>query len=108
MMKTENYNGHNKTKIGIFGLGTVGSGVVRYLQDFYNPEKTGLEIEVEKICVKNPNKKRDIEIDPKLLTSNPDDILENPNIDTIVELIGGIEPAGVYILRALERGKNVV
>ena len=107
-MKTENYNGHNKTKIGIFGLGTVGSGVVRYLQDFYNPEKTGLEIEVEKICVKNPNKKRDIEIDPKLLTSNPDDILENPNIDTIVELIGGIEPAGVYILRALERGKNVV
>lgn len=108
MIKMESDNGYNKTKIGIFGLGTVGSGVVRYLQDFYNPEKTGLEIEVEKICVKNLDKKRDIEVDPKILTSNPDDIIENPDIDTVVELIGGIEPAGVYILKALEKGKNVV
>ena len=108
MIKMENDNGHNKTKIGILGLGTVGSGVVRYLQDFYSPEKTGLNIEIEKICVKDTCKKRSIEVDPRILTSNPDDILENSDIDTVVELIGGIEPVGRYILRALENGKNVV
>jgi homoserine dehydrogenase len=97
-----------KIRIGMFGLGTVGQGVMRYLAEKYTPRKTGYEIEVGKICVAHPDKKRKVQVDPALLTTNPDDILKDPSIDVVVELIGGIEPAGPYIMRALQEGKHVV
>jgi len=91
-----------KIKIGLIGLGTVGSGVFKTLRNFDN-------IEVIKIAVKNINKPRNIEgLDISTLTDNPYEIVENPDIDIVVELIGGIEPAFDLIKKAIENGKHIV
>ncbi len=99
---------YQKANIGMFGLGTVGTGVVEYLKKFYDPEKTGIELNLSKICVRDLTKPRGIKLDKSLLTTNPDDILNDPSIDVVVEVIGGIEPAGAYIQRALKSNKHVV
>ncbi len=89
-------------RIGLIGLGTVGSGVFKTLKNFDN-------VEVVKIAVKNINKPRNIEgLDNTMLTDNPYEIVENPNIDIVVELIGGIDPAYDLIKKAIENGKHIV
>ncbi|MFY9393698.1 MAG: homoserine dehydrogenase, partial [Halanaerobiales bacterium] len=97
-------------KIGLLGLGTVGSGVYSILEKHKEnlKSKVGTELRIEKILVKDIDKKRDIDFDKALLTNNVEDILENPEIDLIVELIGGEEPAYQYIVQALKNGKAVV
>jgi homoserine dehydrogenase len=97
-------------KIGILGIGTVGSGVVKIFDKNIENinKKVGAELKIEKILVNNIEKKREIEVDKNLLTENADDILDNPEIDIVVELIGGDEPAHEYIMRAIENGKNIV
>lgn len=90
-----------KIKIGIIGLGTVGSGVYKSLRDFS-------EIEIVKIAVKNINKPRSVDVPKELLTDNPFEIVNNPEINVIVELIGGVEPAWSYIETALKNGKHIV
>ena len=93
---------NKRIKIGIIGLGTVGSGVFKTLRNFGN-------IEIVKIAVKNLAKPRNIEgLDNSLLTNNPYEIVENPDIDIVVELIGGVEPAYDLIKRAIENGKHIV
>lgn len=92
----------NKTKIGIMGLGTVGSGVYKTLKNFS-------DIEVVKIFVKHPDKPRNIEgLDYSLLTTDSDEIVNNPEIDIVVELMGGVSPAFELIEAALKNGKQVV
>ena len=89
-------------KIGLIGLGTVGSGVFKTLKNFDN-------VEIVKIAVKNINKPRNIEgLDNSILTDNPYEIVDNPDIDIVVELIGGIEPAYDLIKKAIENGKHIV
>lgn len=97
-------------KLGILGLGTVGSGVVKILEkNAANIEnKVGTELKIAKILVNNLDKKRDVKVDKKLLTNKAEDVIENPDIDIIVELIGGEQPAYDYILRAIENGKSIV
>ncbi len=97
-------------KIGLLGLGTVGLGVCEILLDKKSviEEQTKKAIEISKILVSDLEKDRDSTVDSKILTDNPSDILEDPDIDIVVELIGGIEPAHTYITRALENGKHVV
>ncbi|MFP4661982.1 MAG: homoserine dehydrogenase [Halanaerobiales bacterium] len=97
-------------KIGLLGLGTVGSGVYSILDKHAEnlKRKVGTDLIIEKILVNTLNKKRDIDLSPDLLTDKPEDILENPDIDMIVELIGGEEPAHEYIIRAINNGKAVV
>ena len=94
---------HNtKVKIGLIGLGTVGTGVVKVLKNFDN-------IEIAKIAVKNLNKKRDIEnLDQSILTDNPFEIVNNPEVDIVVEVIGGIEPAYDLLKTAILNGKHIV
>ena len=94
---------HNtKVKIGLIGLGTVGTGVVKVLKNFDN-------IEIAKIAVKNLNKKRDIEnLDESLLTDNPYEIVNNPEVDIVVEVIGGVEPAYDLLKTAILNGKHIV
>ena len=92
----------SKTKIGILGLGTVGSGVFKTLKNFS-------DIEVVKISVKNINKPRNIDgLDKSLLTANSEEIINNSEIDVIVELMGGVNPAYELIKKALENGKHIV
>ncbi|HJV44294.1 MAG TPA: homoserine dehydrogenase [Bacillota bacterium] len=100
----------NVVKVGLMGLGTVGTGVVRILEahrsDLYR--QTGIEIQVGKILVQNPNKARSVNIQKEWMTTEPHDLLQNPEIDIVIEVIGGIHPAKEYILEALEQGKHVV
>ncbi len=97
-------------KIGLMGLGTVGSGVYKIMKkNNQNIEmKVGTEVKIEKILVNNKEKERGMKIDKNLITDNPDEILNNEEIDLIVELIGGENPAYKYITDALSKGKSVV
>lgn len=92
----------NKIKIGLIGLGTVGSGVYKTLQDFK-------QIEITKIAVRNKNKKRNIEgLDENIITDNPYDVVNDPEIQIVAELIGGVEPAFDLIKTAIKNGKHIV
>jgi len=93
--------------IGLFGLGTVGKGVAELLLKRKNKIEN-YEFVLKSIVVKNLNKKRNILIPSHLLTSNPEKILKDEKIDTIIEVIGGITPAKDIIMEALKRKKNVV
>ena len=90
-----------KIKIGLIGLGTVGSGVFKSLAEFDN-------VEILKIAVRNIYKPRTVEVPMEMLTDNPYDIVNNPEIDVVVELMGGVDPAWDYIKTALENGKHIV
>ncbi|HNW25572.1 MAG TPA: homoserine dehydrogenase [Candidatus Gastranaerophilaceae bacterium] len=91
-----------KIKIGMIGLGTVGSGVFKTLSDFEN-------IEVVKIAVKNLKKQRNLpKLNEAILTDNPYEVVKHPDIDIIVEVVGGIEPAFDLIKTAILNGKHVV
>ncbi len=96
--------------IGILGLGNVGQGVIEILNENNNyiSEKCQCNINIKKILVSDLNKKRDIKIGQEFLTTNADEIINNPDIDIVLELIGGIEPAKTYILEALKNGKHVI
>ena len=90
-----------KIKIGLIGLGTVGSGVYKTLQD-------SDFVEIIKIAVKNINKPRNIEgLDTSILTDNAYDVV-NSDADIVVELIGGVEPAFDLIKTAIKNGKHIV
>ena len=98
-----------KIKIGLLGLGTVGTGVYKLLRKRADiMEKTiGAELEIKKILVHNMNKKRE-GIDPALLTDDWHEIIGDDEIQIVVEVMGGMEPAKTIILEALKAGKNVV
>ncbi len=97
-------------KIGLLGFGNVGTGTYKTLSmnRKHIEANTGLSIEISKILVNDINRKRDIQVSSDQFTQNIDDILLDPSIDIIVELLGGIEPASTYMLRALKNGKHVV
>ncbi|MGB9886373.1 MAG: homoserine dehydrogenase [Moorellales bacterium] len=96
--------------MGLLGLGTVGSGVVKLLRENAAAiaTKIGCPLVLERILVRDKSKPRAVEVAPELLTENPADILDDPDIDVVVEVMGGLEPAREFILRALEGGKSVV
>lgn len=97
-------------KVGLLGLGTVGLGVYEILLNKKSmiEEETKKTVEITKILVSDLNKDRGSTVESKLLTDNPLDIIEDPDIDIVVELIGGIDLAHKYITKALENGKHVV
>jgi len=97
-------------KVGLFGLGTVGTGVVRIVEGHQEDlqSQVGSPIAISKILVKDRSKARSIHVDPSKLTEDPWEIVRDPEIDVIVEVMGGIENTKEYILEALERGKHIV
>ncbi len=99
-----------RINVGLIGFGNVGNALVKILKDKQSllKEKTGTKIVLKKICDKNISSKRAISIDKDKLTSNPNDILNDPQIDIVLELIGGIHPAKEYIMEALNKGKYVI
>lgn len=88
-------------KIGLFGFGCVGQGLWKVLH-----ETRGVKAEIGKICIKNPDKPRPLPA--HFFTTNPDDILNDPDIDIVVELIDDAAAAFRLVSAALERGKSVV
>jgi len=99
-----------EVQIAFLGLGNVGSGVYKILQKRSKEfeEKEGLKINIKKILVRDINKKRLVDADKSILTDNPDDILDDPDISIVAEFMGGENPALNYLLRALNSGKSVV
>jgi len=97
-------------RVGLLGLGTVGTGVVRIVEGHQSDlqSQVGSEVIIEKVLVKNVDKSRSISVPHHKMTENVWDIIRDPDIDIIVEVMGGIETTKEYLLEALERGKHVV
>lgn len=96
-------------KVALLGLGTIGSGVYKLIerQQEEMSSKAGASIEIAAILVHNLGKERE-GVDRTLLTDCWEDIINNEEIQIVIELMGGIEPARTMILEALKAGKNVV
>lgn len=100
----------NKVKIAILGLGNVGKGVWKILQKNENEimRRSGYEIEVAKILVRDKNKGRDVEVPEGILTDNFEEIINDKEIKIIIELMGGAEPSKEYMLKSMKAKKHVV
>ena len=90
-----------KIRLGIFGFGCVGQGLYSVLQ-----QTRGINAEIKKICIKHPEKKRSI--DASFFTTNRDEILNDPEIDVVVELIDEVDAAFEIVSAALKNRKGVV
>lgn len=97
-------------KAALLGFGTVGTGVYKVLknQEEEMTAKIGCKVEIKKILVRNIEKAAAKLEDASILTSQWDEIVNDPEIEIVIELIGGINPAREYILSALKAGKHVV
>ncbi|MGE5678497.1 MAG: homoserine dehydrogenase [Pseudomonadota bacterium] len=100
----------NKVRIALLGLGNVGQGVCKILRRNKKEimMRCGYDIEIAKILVRNPQKKRCVEVPEDVITTDINDILEDDSIKIVVELMGGSEPAMDHMLRAMKRKKHVV
>ena len=99
-----------QVRIGVLGCGNVGAPFVRLIgeQSKEIEARTGVHLVVSRVAVRNLSRNRDIDIDPSLLTNDAADIVADVDIDLVVEVIGGIEPARELITTALLGGKPVV
>jgi homoserine dehydrogenase len=97
-------------RIGILGLGVVGSGTVSILQENAAEiaQRVGARLTIKRIAVRNLDKARAVSVDRVLLTDDPRDVIDDPEIDIVAELIGGVEPAHDYVMRAIRNGKHIV
>jgi len=95
-------------KVGLLGLGTVGTGTVEILRDPAQRHPLLQELVIHKIGVRSLDKARSLNLSPALLTTDLDAIVTDPEIDIIVEVIGGLEPARSLILKAIAHKKHVV
>lgn len=96
-------------KIALLGMGTVGGGVYKIIENQKDemPFKIGAELEVAKVLVRNKAKYADA-VPAEKLTDQFEDVINDDSIDIVVEVMGGIEPARTYITEALKKGKHVV
>ena len=99
-----------KIKIALLGLGNVGRGVWKIIND--NGEeirkRSGYDVEISKILVRDKDKARGVEVPEEILTTNYSDIIEDNDIKIVVELMGGVNPAKEYMLEAMNKKKHVV
>ena len=96
--------------VGFLGCGNIGCGVWKLLNEFKADllHRSDVEFDIKRILVRDVNKKRDQVVPPELLTTDPSQVTDDPNIEMVLEFMGGEEPATQYMLRALEMGKTVV
>ncbi|MEB3232015.1 MAG: homoserine dehydrogenase [Leptolyngbyaceae bacterium] len=95
-------------KIGLLGLGTVGSGTAKILLSPAQRHPLMQELEIYRVGERSPDKLRDLGIAPDLFTADLKAIVTEPAVDIVVEVIGGIEPARTLVLEAIAHGKHVV
>jgi len=99
-----------KNNEGLLGLGTVGTGVVKIIKNHQDKlmHQVGCPIEVKRILVQDLHKERDVNVDPSLLTTDVNDVIEDPEVDVVIEVMGGIEETRKHILASLSNKKHVV
>ncbi|MBF0318081.1 MAG: homoserine dehydrogenase [Nitrospirae bacterium] len=98
------------TNVGIIGFGTVGSGTARILlqQGGLIKKRTGIEIKLKKIADLDIKRDRGVNIPTGVLTTDAYEIINDPGIDVVVELVGGFKPAKTFIIDAIKQGKHIV
>ncbi|MEM9808354.1 MAG: homoserine dehydrogenase [Cyanobacteria bacterium P01_D01_bin.56] len=95
-------------KVGLLGLGTVGTGTAKILLDAAQRHPLLQTLEIHKVGVRSLDKSRSVNLPEECLTTDLEAIVTDPDIDIVVEVIGGLEPARSLILEAIEDGKHVV
>ncbi|WP_020675847.1 homoserine dehydrogenase [Geopsychrobacter electrodiphilus] len=96
--------------VGLLGLGTIGTGVVKVFQQNADivRQRTGIEMRLTRIADLDTKTDRGVSLPDGVLTNDADAVLTDPNIDIVIELIGGYKPALQFILKAIENGKHIV
>ncbi len=96
--------------VGLIGLGTVGTGVVKILKKNSGliSQRTGCKIKISKVADLDLRRGKSLRLAKGVLTKDAASVVSDPNIDVVVELIGGLEPARTLVLQALKNGKHVV
>lgn len=97
-------------KIGLLGLGNIGTGTYKTLEmnKIHISKATGFDLEISKILERDTTRDRGISVTQEQFTQNPDEIFKDPEIDIVIELLGGIEPATTFMLEAMNNKKSVV
>ena len=99
-----------KLRVGLIGFGTVGAGMVEILLNNRQliEDRVGGEIVLKRIADLDIHSDRGVRIDPAILTTDAMEVIDDPDIEVVVELIGGCDQALDYIAMAMERGKHVI
>jgi homoserine dehydrogenase len=102
--------GARPVNVGLIGLGTVGSQVAERMLSWQTQlsRRAGVELCLRRVLVRDIAKRRTIEIEPDLLTTEPSDLLDDPAIEVLIEVAGGDEPMRSYLERAIQAGKHVI
>lgn len=97
-------------KIGLLGFGTIGAGVVKLLtkNSTLLEEKLGARLSLKRIADLDITTDRGVSVEPGVLTTNVDEVLCDPEISIVIELIGGYEPARSFVLKAIANGKHII
>lgn len=100
----------NKINVGVVGFGTIGSSVVKFLLERRRlfRERTGVDLNLVLVCDKDLCSKRDVSVPRSMLTRDAAKVISHPDIDVVVELVGGVHPAKEIVMKALDSGKHVV
>ena len=103
-------NGAKAIKVGILGLGNIGTGTVEILRKngALIERRLGVPFEVVRAADRDPGRGQALGLPPSVFTTDANDVVKDPNVQVVVELIGGIEPARTFILAAMDAGKHVV
>ncbi|NOS35321.1 MAG: homoserine dehydrogenase [Deltaproteobacteria bacterium] len=96
--------------VGLIGFGTIGSGVVKLLEESREVirERVGADVVLKRIADKDITSRREVEVESSLLTQDASDIIDDPDISIVIELVGGTDVAKSFLLSAVDRGKSVV
>jgi homoserine dehydrogenase len=97
-------------KVGLLGFGTIGAGVVRVFQHNAKlmEKRLGTRLTLARVADRDLTSDRGVKLDAGILTDDAEQVLTDPQIDVVIELIGGYEPARSFVLKAIENGKHVV
>lgn len=100
----------NSVSVGLLGLGEVGSGVIKLIEEYQDDleHRLGCAVAVKRVLVRDLEKARKIDIDEAVLTTDPNDVINNPDIDVIVEVMGGVEEARKLMLEAFKAKKHII
>ena len=94
--------------VGLLGLGTVGAGVAEILSNPQGRHPLVGELDLRRVAVRDPGRPRPVELKADILVTDPTAVVDDPTVDIVVEVMGGLEPARSLILRAIAAGKPVV
>jgi homoserine dehydrogenase len=101
---------HSKVRIGLLGFGTVGQALVTLIEERADEiaERTGVWLEIVRVALRDPSKPRQVQLPRELMTQDPFSVVQDPQVDVVVELMGGTDPALSLVTQALRSGKPVV